>query len=89
MSILHPVNKSVLRTGSRVSAVAAGVLGGPVAGKTAMAISKGVYPDDTPGVSVKSTERPIDFASSPPMSAASLTEARGQDKSRMKRQYGI
>jgi hypothetical protein len=83
--------KGFLRAGSRVSAVAAGILGGPLVGKAAMAVSKGVYPDDPKGGggTAPQTRRPADAAPGPPMSAASLTEARGQDKSRMKRQYGL
>jgi hypothetical protein len=63
---------------------------GAIAGKTAGKIlDKG---DSSVGVrptAVQSTVNAPQVAPGPPMSASSLSEARTQDKSRMKRQYGL
>ena len=41
------------------------------------------------GASVPAVTHSANLAPGPPMSASSLDMARGQDKSRMKRQYGL
>jgi hypothetical protein len=68
-------------------------IGPLIAAGTAISATSGVGDKPKGGgggaASVPSVSHAANLAPGPPMSASSLDVARGQDKSRMKRQYGL